>query len=94
MLGVANAEFRVGSFDGFETGERFDVIVFCESLYYADRPEETLRRFSRSFRRAASRSSPCTRRALGRALALARVATTRDATRVTNAAGESWACGS
>lgn len=91
-LGVPNAEFRVGSFDGFETGERFDVIVFCESLYYADRPEETLRRFFSflapggvalvsMYEKSASAA---------RWRRLARVATTRDATRVTNAAGESW----
>ena len=41
-----NARFEVGNIEEWDArGERFDVIVFNESLYYALRPVQTLQRY-------------------------------------------------
>lgn len=40
------AEFFVADFEAYASAERFDVIVFNESLYFAPRPDEILQRYA------------------------------------------------
>ncbi|MGH7265494.1 MAG: class I SAM-dependent methyltransferase [Candidatus Rokuibacteriota bacterium] len=40
--------FEVADFDAWEPPERYDVVVFCESLNYAAHPAYTLRRYARA----------------------------------------------
>lgn len=40
-----NATFEVASFEIWDTSRTFDVIIFCESLYYAVSPVDTLLRY-------------------------------------------------
>lgn len=46
--GPANARFHVADFDQWRPTGRFTVIVFCESLNYAQHPAGALRRYARS----------------------------------------------
>jgi SAM-dependent methyltransferase len=45
-LGIDRARFQVGDFETWSPPERFDAIVFQESVYYATRPAEQLLRYS------------------------------------------------
>lgn len=47
-LGIGNASFVVAAFDEWEPPERYDVIVFGESLFYARSPAEVLLRYSQA----------------------------------------------
>ena len=46
-LQIGNAVFTVGDFQSWSGTDSFDLIIFNESLYYAARPVETARRFSK-----------------------------------------------
>lgn len=43
---IAGARFEEADFDEWEPPERFDLIVFVDSLYYAENPVATLRRYA------------------------------------------------
>lgn len=45
-LSFPDAHFEVAHFDQWRTSARFDVIIFNESLYYAERPAQTLLRYA------------------------------------------------
>ncbi len=47
-LGIEKASFEVADFETWHRPERFDIIVFNESLYYAKQPTETLLRYADS----------------------------------------------
>ena len=44
-LDIDKASFVCANFDEWQSPDLFDVIVFNESLYYARRPQETIRRY-------------------------------------------------
>jgi 2-polyprenyl-3-methyl-5-hydroxy-6-metoxy-1,4-benzoquinol methylase len=46
------ATFAVADFDAWNPPQRFDVIVFCESLNYARHPASTLLRYARALERS------------------------------------------
>jgi SAM-dependent methyltransferase len=45
-LGIERARFEVGDLETWSPAERFDAIVFQESIYYAARPAEQLLRYA------------------------------------------------
>lgn len=91
-LGVPRTEFCVASFDTFESEEKFDIVVFCESINHADRPEETLKRFFRFLAPGGSLLISMHERGASAARwrRMDQVAKTLDETRVTHGAGRSW----
>lgn len=47
-LAKVNARFERADFEEFIPAERYDVIIFNESIYYAPHPAELLRRYARA----------------------------------------------
>lgn len=43
---LGDVRFVRGDFDQYEPGERFDAVIFSESLYYAPNPLRTIRRYT------------------------------------------------
>lgn len=50
VAATSTIRFDCADFDEYEPSDRFDVVIFSESLYYAPRPELTVRRLSASLR--------------------------------------------
>src|SRR5215813_4208105 len=45
VCGIARASFEVADFEDYTPAGKFDAVIFNESLYYANRPVEVLRRY-------------------------------------------------
>jgi trans-aconitate methyltransferase len=88
--------FEVADLDTWEPPERYDVVVFCESLNYAAHPVYTLRRYARSLAPAGALVVSLYRHhgpgAVWRRTwrNVGRYFETVDATAVSNAHGQTW----
>lgn len=91
-LATVGARFEAACFEDAVPDERFDVVIFNESLYYSQRPAEVLRRYASVLdENGRVVISMCSRRrnhAIWRAIGVS--FRTLHATRVVNEQGESW----